>query len=75
MRVGEAVVFPGDGGGGARGIFHASAWPTSGARASFDSREIARVGASDDDAERARARCERERAAWEATVADALREC
>lgn len=73
MRVGEAVIFPGDGGGGERGIFHASAWPTSGARASFDSREIARLDASDEDAERARARCEREREAWEAE-ASSLRE-
>ena len=43
MRVGQALIFPGDGGGhvhGAPGVFHSSAWATLGERQSFDVREL-----------------------------------
>lgn len=40
LRPGQAILFPGDGGSGAHGIFHASASSTSGTRVSFDVREV-----------------------------------
>ena len=41
LRRGQALIFPGDGGDGERGIFHASAAPDGeGTRASFDCREF-----------------------------------
>ena len=43
LRCGQAVVFPGDGGGhrnGQPGVFHCSAWASSLTRQSFDVREL-----------------------------------
>ena len=44
LCVGQALIFPGDGGHGAGrpGIFHCSAWETCGTRQSFDVREFVR---------------------------------
>ena len=41
MTVGEAIIFPADGGrADGSGVFHASAWATDGTRESFDVREF-----------------------------------
>ena len=74
LRLGEAIIFAGDGGDGAgSGVFHGCACESSGERLSFDAREFFRPGASAAALAEAEARVAREALAWEEVCAAMLR--
>ena len=80
LMTGQALIFPGDGGSGQRGLFHASAWAkdaqwatsSEGSRSSFDVRELVKHAPTEGDAAAARERQERECEAWQVAVDEAM---